>query len=384
MIQEQIKKLVDANDAYLRKQYEHFHQYPELSSLEFETDKKIISELEMHGISFEKIPETSIVATIKGSKPGKTIALRGDIDALPIEEQTGVPYTSKNLGVMHACGHDSHISFMLGAAIILNELRTEIAGTVKIIFQEGEEIGAGARKIIAAGAINDVDSIIGLHNATTLDLGVFEVCYGISSSIGTNVEIHLKKRNSETNNLLITASQIINDISAVAAYRYPRNEQVVTVPTVITTHEENDDPISVDITYNFRTLQESNVYIFHKSIDDIVKNLASVSDTDITIDLMKNGISVNNDCRCTDRAVAVIKRLYGEKALKWGKPEMGGEDFAAYQQLIPGTFIHVGASVNHNYTVGHTNKTIVDEGVLRYGVEFLVNYVFEYLNEKME
>ncbi|HAH63511.1 MAG TPA: amidohydrolase [Treponema sp.] len=381
MSQEEIRKLVEDNDTYLRKNYEHFHEYPELGSQEFKTCEYIAGELDRLGISFEKIPATSIIATIKGSKTGKTIALRGDIDALPVEEETGVPFSSKNEGVMHACGHDSHITFMLGTAKLLNELKEQIHGTVKIFFQEGEEIGAGAKKIVAAGGLNDVDTIIGLHNATTLDLGVFEVGYGIASSIGANIEIHLKKRDSLTSNLIITASQIINNVSALAAYGYPQNEQVVTVPTVVATHQENGKPVSVDISYNFRTLQESNVYIFNKSVREIAANIAETAGADVAADFWGPGVSVNNDKTCTDRAVKVIQRLYGSKAVKWGRPFMGGEDFALYQKFIPGTFIHVGAAVNEKYTVGHTNKTIVDEGVLKYGVEFLINYVFEYLNE---
>ena len=177
-----IRKLVEETNDFLVQTRRYFHQHAELSSHEFGTNAYIKKYLEEWKIPYAEAGETSIVATIKGSKSGKVLAMRGDFDALPILEATGLPFASQNKGVMHACGHDFHGTYMLGAAKILNGLKDEISGTIKLIFQEGEEIGAGAREIIAAKLVDDVQNIIGLHVSSEYDLGKYTLNYGIMSA----------------------------------------------------------------------------------------------------------------------------------------------------------------------------------------------------------
>ena len=157
---DKVKKYED----YIIRTRRKLHENPELSCQEFNTKKLILEELKKLNFEIKEIEDgTSIIATLKGGKPGKTIALRADFDALPIIEQSDVEFISKNHGVMHACGHDAHTSMLLGAANVLAEMRDEIKGEIRFFFQEGEEIFAGAKKIIAAGGMEGVDACFGMH-----------------------------------------------------------------------------------------------------------------------------------------------------------------------------------------------------------------------------
>src|SRR5690554_1810674 len=154
------------------------HEEPELSGQEFKTQEKIMKELDKLQIPYRKVGNTSIVATLKGGKDGKTVALRGDIDALPINEESGVEFSSKNPGIMHGCGHDAHAAMILGAAKILSEMKDDIKGTVRFFFQEGEETFSGAKKIIEEGGMDGVDACLGMHGMPTLDVGSVNVVPG--------------------------------------------------------------------------------------------------------------------------------------------------------------------------------------------------------------
>lgn len=154
------------------------HEDPELSGHEFKTQEKVMKELDKLGISYKKVGTTSLIASIKGIKSGKTIALRGDIDALPINEETDVEYKSKNLGVMHACGHDAHAAMLLGAAKILSEMKDNIAGEIRFFFQEAEETFSGAKKILEAGGMDGVDACFGMHGLAVLETGNVNIAPG--------------------------------------------------------------------------------------------------------------------------------------------------------------------------------------------------------------
>ena len=156
---------------YIVKMRRYFHENPELSGEEYNTQKVILAELEGLGLDIEKVGNTSIIARLKGSKPGKTVALRADMDAIPIIEQSDVDFTSKNQGVMHACGHDAHSAMLLGAAKILTSMKDEIKGEVRFFFQEGEENFSGAKKIVAAGGMDGVDGVFGMHGLPGIDVG---------------------------------------------------------------------------------------------------------------------------------------------------------------------------------------------------------------------
>ena len=151
------------------------HENPELSGQEFKTQEKIIKELDKLGISYKKVGNTSVIATLKGRRSGKTVALRADMDALPVNEESDVEFKSITSGVMHACGHDSHTAMLLGAARILSEMKNEISGEVRFFFQEAEETFSGAKLIIQAGGMDGVDACFGLHGNAELETGYVNI-----------------------------------------------------------------------------------------------------------------------------------------------------------------------------------------------------------------
>lgn len=377
-----LKKLVQDNFDFLVETRKHFHRHPELSSQEFETAAYIKSHLDEWGIPYETTGVSDIVATIKGSLPGKTVAMRGDIDALPITEATGVDFASENPGVMHACGHDIHATYMLGAAKILKDLKDEIHGTVKIIFQEGEEIGAGARKLMETNILDGVDNIVGVHNAADKDLGIFSLNYGVMSSYGSGVTITVTRADGAKGNPLLAAADLVNTVTSLATRHVPGEDQGVLVPTVVSTENESCGfPKKVVIQLNFRTLDEATTRILNEISDRIAKGIEASHDVSVSVAHVNHGHAVNNDRESTDRAARVVEELFGKQYVEWAKPSMGGEDFSLYQEKIPGVFVHVGGVTDGVYRPQHTDKTLVDEKVLLYGLEFLLAYAFDYLND---
>lgn len=378
-----LKKLVQDNFDFLVETRKHFHRHPELSSQEFETAAYIKSHLNEWGIPYETTGVSDIVATITGSFPGKTVAMRGDIDALPITEATGVDFASENPGVMHACGHDIHATYMLGAAKILKDLKDEIHGTVKIIFQEGEEIGAGARKLMETDILDGVDNIVGVHNAADKDLGIFSLNYGVMSSYGSGVTVTVERTDVAKGNPLLAAADLVNTVTSLATQQVPGEDQGVLVPTVVSTGNESCGfPKKVVIQLNFRTLDVETTRILNEISDRIAKGIETSHGVSVSVTHVNHGHAVNNDRESTDRAARVIAERFGEKNVEWAKPSMGGEDFSLYQEKIPGVFVHVGGVTDGVYRPQHTDKTLVDEKVLLYGLEFLLAYAFDYLNDE--
>lgn len=179
---ENIRSLADKYASYICDMRHELHAHPEASMQEFRTTDVIAAELDKMGIPYRRFEPTGLVATITGGHPGKTIGLRGDIDALSITEKTDVPFKSQNPGFMHACGHDSHASMLLGAAQVLNEVKDELYGTVKLIFQPAEEIAQGAKAVIKQGALDGVDAMFGIHIAAQKDVGAVYMRPGASAA----------------------------------------------------------------------------------------------------------------------------------------------------------------------------------------------------------
>lgn len=379
-----IKKLVDENKDFLISIRRQIHEHPELGSNEFETNKLFRKYLDEWGIPYKQAGKTSIVATIKGGLPGKTIATRGDIDALPIQEETGLPFASKNAGIMHACGHDIHGTYQLGLAKILKDLKSEIKGTVKIIFQEGEEIGAGAHEILDAGLLDDVDTIVGLHVASTEEVGKFTLNYGIMSAIGGGVVITIS---SEETNALIAAAELATSISAVLNQKHSKKQQTVAVPTVVKVLEKKGNiPSKVQIHVNFRGYEVPVLKKVHEVFDDFAAGIEKIHSAKIDVEHSYFEDAVNNDKKSTDRIAKTIERTFGKGSVVWDKPSTGGENFSVFQQKIPGVFVHVGAAPkNHpkgEYKSLHSPNVVLDEQAISDGVELFLNYIFDYLEEK--
>lgn len=373
---QRIDDAVRRTEPFLIEARRHFHRYPELSRQEHETAAYIRKYLEEWDIPYD-VNDVGNTVAVFGGRDGngnRTIALRGDIDALPIQEETGCEYASCHEGIMHACGHDCHGAMMLGAAKILKELEPYIPGRVKVIFQEAEETGEGALKLMESHLLDDVSRIVGLHVTQEEDLGTFQLGYGIMSAIGRGARMTFTGGN--VRDQILAATDCMDLLREQALRQFPANHRTVLVPTVIRTIPEK----SVELTCNFRTLEPEDEITFEHIIEYAVTQASSNNCVNGSWVSTGRDEGVMNDKSSTDLAIRVIEQTFGKAAVTIRRPYISGEDFAYYQKKIPGVMIHIGGAVNGEYLPLHTSKTMVDERVLAIGVSFLVRYVFAYFD----
>lgn len=373
---QRIDDAVRRTEPFLIEARRHYHRYPELSRQEHETAAYIRKYLEEWDIPYD-VNDVGNTVAVFGGRDGngnRTIALRGDIDALPIQEETGCEYASCHEGIMHACGHDCHGAMMLGAAKILKELEPYIPGRVKVIFQEAEETGEGALKLMESHLLDDVSRIVGLHVTQEEDLGTFQLGYGIMSAIGRGARMTFTGGN--VRDQILAATDCMDLLREQALRQFPANHRTVLVPTVIRTIPEK----SVELTCNFRTLEPEDEITFEHIIEYAVTQASSNNCVNGSWVSTGRDEGVMNDKSSTDLAIRVIEQTFGKAAVTIRRPYISGEDFAYYQKKIPGVMIHIGGAVNGEYLPLHTSKTMVDERVLAIGVSFLVRYVFAYFD----
>ncbi len=365
----------------------HIHQNPELSQQEYETCAYLQNELTKAGIPFQVTPSgRSIVATVRGAHPGKTICLRGDIDALPIQEATGLPFSSCKPGVMHACGHDTHAALALTTALILNDMKDELHGTAKIIFQEAEETMFGALHVLESGLIDDCDNSIMLHVAVDHDTGVFITNYGVRCAKVGSCKIVVEGRAGHSSiphmsvNPILIAAKIVDAIADITAYEISRQEFVVFSPTVIRGgSKDNIVPGTCEILANARYFDDKYDEFLSRRITEISENIARAMGGSAKVEFTPEGTPMINDKESTDRAIDIITRLWGRDKIDFTPPGLFGDDFAFIQKRFPGVVVNLGAAKDGAYTVGHNEHMMVDEAYMDIGAEFLATYIAEYL-----
>lgn len=378
---EKIKKL--AKEIYneivdLRRQ---FHQYPELSFMEYETSQLIHSYLESCNIEHEFVDYTGVVAVIKGKNPEKkTIALRADIDALPIQEESSAEYCSKRSGVMHACGHDVHAAMLLGVANILNQLKDEFEGTIKLIFQPGEEkLPGGAKLMIEKGVLDNVDVIIAQHVYSDLPCGEVGFYAGnyMAACDEINITIngkggHAAKINERSNTTVAAAKMLcaISELSSEFNKEERENPVVIAFGSFIADGTYNVIPDKVQLKGTMRTFDEND----RKSIkNNIKKTCLEIARTfgvraSVKIDagypVLKNDVELTNSLR--DKAVDFL----GEEDVKLLPQLMTAEDFAWYSHQTKACMYRLGTSNIDKGIVSkqHTPTFDIDEDALETGV----------------
>jgi N-acetylcysteine deacetylase len=335
-----LKKLV----AYRRE----LHEHPELSMKEYETTKRIRGWLEEAGITILDLPlEVGIIAEIKGGQPGPTIALRADIDALPIKEETGLPFSSKNEGVMHACGHDYHTSSIIGAAILLQERRKELKGTVRIIFQPAEEIAQGAVLIEEVGGLDGVEAIFGMHNKPELPVGTVGVREGSLMASVDRFEIdvvgvggHAGIPNNSIDPIVIV-SQIITALQTIVSRNLSAfHNAVISVTQVHAGNTWNVIPERAQLEGTVRTFQNEARQTIPELMKRTAEGIASSFGAKADFRWYSYMPVVDNSPRFTKVATeAAIESGYD---VVEAEQSAGGEDFAFYQMKIPGFFVWMG------------------------------------------
>lgn len=356
------------------------HQHPELSFCEKETAELIKKCLASKNIEFQSdIAETGVVATIKGASVRPTIALRADMDALPIHETTDLPYRSVNEGVMHACGHDAHTAMLLGTAFILNDLRDKFSGTIKLVFQPGEEkLPGGASLMIKEGVLDDVDLIIGQHVYPDLPCGEVGFHAGPYMASSDEVNITVKGRGghaakpAERDNALLAAAKIVSKLSEL--YPEKGGDVVLAFGSFIADGTYNVIPSEVNLKGTMRTFDEEKRKALKDNILKVSKAIASEYGCEAEVIIEQGYPSLKNDVKLTEKCAAFAKEILGEDKVKELPQLMTAEDFAWYSQKVPACFYRLGTS-NPEKGISakqHTSNFNIDENSMRIGIETMV------------
>ncbi|MGX5820747.1 M20 metallopeptidase family protein [Chitinophaga lutea] len=359
----------------------HLHAHPELSFQEYETSKFIQAKLGEYGIPYTAgLAGTGVVALVKGKNPDKkVIALRGDIDALPIEEANDVPYKSQNPGVMHACGHDVHTTVALGAARILNEVKDDFEGTVKILFQPGEEKHpGGASLMIRDGALENPkpSAILGLHVLPTMETGKLGFRSGMYMASADEIYITVKSKGGHAaaphltaDTILIASTLVVSLQQIISRNNNPFSPSVLSICAFNGGFTTNVIPSEVKLMGTFRAMDETWRFKAHELIRKQATELVHAMGAEIDIDILVGYPMVYNNEQVTEKARTWAEDYMGKDHVEDTELRMGAEDFAFYSQVIPACFFRLGTgNAARGITAGvHTPRFDVDERALEIG-----------------
>ncbi len=390
-------------------QWRHeIHQNPELSNREFNTAKKVAAHLEALGIEVSTgIAYTGVVGVLKGNKPGKVVALRADMDGLPVTERNSLPYKSQataifnnqQTGVMHACGHDTHVAILMGVAEILAEKR-DFAGTVKFIFQPAEEgppagEKGGALLMVQEGVLKnpDVDAIFGLHISSETPVGHINYkTKGIMAAADAyKIVVGGKQSHGSTPwksvDPIMISSQIINGIQTIISRNSELTKEgaVVSVGAIHAGIRFNIIPETAEMIGTIRTLDEDMQNIIHERLYAMVPQIAAAYGGTATITIDKTAALTYNDEALTQMMVPTLERTVGASNVHLIKAITGAEDFSYFQQKVPGLYFFLGGmdpAMNPADAPSHHTPDFVvqDEGMI-HGVKVMVNLALDYLNQ---
>lgn len=381
-----IRKEVREISTYIIRLRKHFHKYPELGLQEFETSKKIKEELDKYNISYTETAVTGVIATI-GKGDGRHIALRADMDALKLNEDTGVSYTSQNCGIMHACGHDAHMAALIGAGILLKKHEDEIDGKIDLIFQPSEENCKGAKLIAEDGYLQDIDEIFGLHVFTDMECGQISIEEGprMAASDIFRINIHGKSGHAGKPHLAVDAAVICSAIilnlqSIISREINPIDSAVVTVGHVEAGSQHNIIPGEGFIEGTVRTFSVATAKAIKKSIMRIVYSTAAGYGATANIEYILSAHPVVfNDKEAVETALDGARKVFKEENLISVPKIMLGEDFSVYQKRIPGVFAFVGAGneeMDRAYP-NHSEKFNIDEKAVLNSTMLYLAYAME-------
>jgi len=381
MVKDKIKELAAkyANEFIGIRHY--LHARPELSFNEFETSKFIQEKLAGLNIEYQVMATTGVIGIIKGKNTSdKVIALRADMDALPIKELNEIEYRSQNDGVMHACGHDVHTTCLLGAAKILNELKEEWAGTVKLIFQPGEEKNpGGASLLIKEGVLENPapDAIFALHVHPGLPVGKLSFRSGMVMASADEIYITIKGKGGHaaaphlTADTILVASQLVVNLQQIVSrMNDPFNPCVLSITSIQGGNTTNVIPSEVKLIGTFRAMNEEWRFKAHSLIKKICKNTAEMGGAEIDVNIDIGYPFVTNDEELTVMAKRKAVEYAGVENVEETEMRMGSEDFAFYSHKIPACFFRLGVgNIGKNITSGvHTPTFNIDESAIENGM----------------
>lgn len=363
--------------AKLVKYRRELHQYPELSMQEIETTKRLKKWLSDNGIEILdlKLP-VGVVAQIKGGSPGPVIALRSDIDALPIKEQSGVEFYSRNDGVMHACGHDIHMATMLGAAILLNSIKDTLAGTIKILFQPAEESSNGAVWFgEQPGVLDGVEAIFGFHNKPDLPAGTIGVRSGALMASVDRFEIEISGVGGHggmpelCKDPIVSGAQLINTVQSIVSRKISSLDNVVvSITKFVSGNTWNVIPEKAFLEGTVRTFQDEARSQIPKIFQDICSGIAIANQVKVDFNWYPSIGVVKNTPTFANLAWEVAEK--GRFSVVQAERSLAGEDFAYYLEKIPGCFLWIG--VNGSQPWHHPAYTASEEGLTQGAKYFFI------------
>lgn len=368
----------------------HLHENPELSFQEEQTAQFVFDTLTSFGnLELSRPTKTSVMARLIGNSPGKVLAIRADMDALPIKEENTFEFASKNPGVMHACGHDGHTAMLLGTAKILSQLKNEINGEVRFFFQHAEELfPGGAEEMVHAGVMDGVDLVIGAHLWSPLEIGKVGICYGAMMAAPDTFYItvigkggHAALPHDTIDSIAIAAQVVTNLQHIVSRNTDPLDNLVVSVTQFIAGTTHNVIPGSVELCGTVRSFDAKLRQSVPETMERIVKGITEAHGASYEFKYENGYRPVINDEELSKALEETVLEVFGEETLELLRPNMGGEDFSAFQQKAPGAYFYVGAgNESEGITYPHHHaKFTIDEGALEIGVKTFLHATFKLL-----
>ncbi|MFT5076618.1 MAG: amidohydrolase [Saprospiraceae bacterium] len=402
------KTLNDIND--IEKQViewrHYFHENPELSNREFNTAKKIAEHLKSLGIEVkENVAITGVIGLLKGDLPGKVIALRADIDALPVTERNDLPYKSnvtstflgQETGVMHACGHDTHIAILMGVAEVLSKNKHLLKGSVKFIFQPAEEgpppgEEGGAKLMIKEGALENpkVDAIFGLHIGSGTPVGTITYKPGGTMAAVERFVVSVKGKQTHGSrpwggvDPIYISAKIIDGFQSIISRESPLVDEaaVITVGKITSGIRFNIIPESAEMIGTVRTLDPSMRELIMRRMNEMSRDIAKAYGGSATIAWQSNTLITYNDLELTQQMLPSLEAAAGKENVKLVKATTGGEDFSYFQEEVPGLYFFLGGMTpgNKESFPHHTPDFKIDDNGMLLGVKTFVQLTFDYLN----
>jgi amidohydrolase len=394
---QQIAQAAEAMRARLVEQRRDFHMHPELSNREERTARVVAERLRALGLEDVKtgVGRHGVTALLRGAKPGPVIAVRTDMDALPIQENIDVPYKSQNAGVKHACGHDAHMTVELGVAEVLSKMRDQISGTIKFIFQPAEEgppagEEGGAALMLKEGAFENPrpQAIFGLHVMPNIEVG--QVGYNSGPAMASSDRFVITIRGKKVHgayphegvDAVVVAAQCVSALQSIHSRRVNTQEPlVITVGSIHGGNRFNIIADEVKLEGTVRTLNESVRKAVKAMMTETLAGVTSAYGAKFEMDYDDGNAVTYNDPKLVEETMPTMRRIVGEANLVTPKPQMGAEDFSEYQKVIPGFFYFLGVGNKAKGITAfiHTPEFDIDEEALVFGVKVMSNVLADYL-----
>ncbi|MDT2012011.1 M20 family metallopeptidase [Carnobacterium divergens] len=366
------------------------HQHPELQWEEFRTTQKVADEMDKLGIPYRKTVPTGLIAELVGGKPGKTVALRADMDALPVQElNEGLAYKSLEDGKMHACGHDAHTAMLVTAAKALKEIQSDIKGTIRFIFQPSEENAKGAKAMVEQGAVEEVDNVFGIHIWSQMPSGKVSCVVGSSFASADIFTIDFTGRGGHgampdacIDATMVASAFVMNVQAIVSRETHPLDPVVVTIGRMDVGTRFNVIAENARLEGTVRCFSIETRERVKKAIQRYAEHTALTYGATAAVDYQYGTLPVVNDEKDALFAQKIIQDSFGEDALLQEPPTTGGEDFSYFTENTAGCFALVGCGNPDKDTewAHHHGKFNVDEDAMKMGAEMYAQYAYNYLN----